>query len=80
MQRGGKRGRGKGKGSSAKAEANRELERQQAEMEDATIRCLLSTPTMMPIASGEQSTSGHLLLLPCRGAQMLMTCPAKPVT
>lgn len=79
MQRGGKRGRGKGKGSSAKAEANRELERQQAEMEDATIRCLLSIPTTMPSASSEQSTIGNLFVLPCRGAQMLMTRPAKPV-
>ena len=80
MQRGGKRGRGKGKGNSAKAEANRELERQQAEMEDATIRCVRLNLTMMPSASGEPYTTVNLLLLPCRGAKMFRICPAKPVT
>ncbi|CAL5227755.1 g10774 [Coccomyxa viridis] len=39
QQRGGNKRKGKGgKGANPKAEANRELERQQAEMEDATIR------------------------------------------
>ncbi|CAK0750991.1 hypothetical protein CVIRNUC_002033 [Coccomyxa viridis] len=37
-QRGGKGRRGKGKAGNPRAEANRQLERQQAEMEDATIR------------------------------------------
>lgn len=41
QQRGGSKRKGKGKGSNPRAEANRELERQQAEMEDATIRCPL---------------------------------------
>ena len=38
VQRGGNKRKGKGKGVNPKAEANRELERQQVEMEDATIR------------------------------------------
>lgn len=38
VQRSGNKRKGKGKGANPKAEANRELERQQAEMEDATIR------------------------------------------
>ena len=38
VQRGGNKRKGKGKGGIPKAEANRELERQQAEMEDLTIR------------------------------------------
>ena len=46
LQRGGKGRRGKGKAGNPRAEANRELERQQAEMEDATIRCL-HKPHMM---------------------------------
>ena len=45
MQRGGNKRKGKGKGGSAKANAaaNIELERQQAEMEDLTIRYPLHT-------------------------------------
>ena len=38
VQRGGNKRKGKGKGGIPKAEANRELERQQAEMEDLTLR------------------------------------------